>query len=229
MLKFLEAISIIAKAQDIILSVDCFLKDNGIETNPVFAKIVIIQFLPVLGILLACIFWMSVCCCCGKKYPGAPIKLVTSIIILIFVALPPITTITFSIYNCIAIFNNQDSYLAIDMGVQCWVTDHNYYAKSYGIPIIVIWVIGCPLLAFILMFRQRKVLGSAENLRRYGFLYTGLNHRAFYWEILLHFRKVLMISINVFFTTFKPLYRVINRVPLILLGSYWFHAYDCIH
>jgi len=45
-------------------------------------------------------------------------------------------------------------------------------------------------------------------MKRYGFIYNGLKPNAFYLEILLHFRKVLLISINVFFASFKPIYRV---------------------
>jgi hypothetical protein len=50
-----------------------------------------------------------------------------------------------------------------------------------------------------------------------GFLYTGLNHDAYYWEILLHFRKVAMICINVFLTTFKPLYRALIGFMLMIV------------
>lgn len=131
-----------------------------------------------------------------------------SVIIVIFICLPPITSITFSIFNCISIFNDGDTYLALDMDIQCWQDSHQYYANSFGIPIIIIWVIGFPVLALGILTYKRLRLNDTENLQRYGFLYVGLNPSAFYWEILLHFRKVLLISINVFFTTFKPLYRV---------------------
>jgi hypothetical protein len=87
-----------------------------------------------------------------------------------------------------------------------------HYAKSYGIPIVLIWVVGLPVAAFIQLFRIRHKLSDYDNTATFGFLYLGLNPSAFYWEILLHFRKVLMISINVFFTTFKSLYRVSNYI-----------------
>lgn len=161
---------------------------------------------PLACIVIVALFWGIVHL--FRKNIKAMTKLVTSIIILIFITLPTVTTITFSIYNCIDIFNNGDSYLALDMSLQCWANDHNYYAKNFGIPIILVWIVGLPLAAFFILFRKRAKLGEEENLVKYGFLYVGLNHSAFYWEILLHFRKVLMISINVFFTTFKPLYRV---------------------
>jgi len=40
-----------------------------------------------------------------------------SVIILIFMTLPSVTTITFGIYNCIDIFGDGQTYLAIDLGI----------------------------------------------------------------------------------------------------------------
>ena len=212
MKKFLEAISFISQASQIILSVDCFIRDNGL-TEPHYIKMVLACMFPLICIVAVTLFWGVVHLL--KRSYNAVTKLVSSIIILIFMTLPTITTITFAIYNCIDIFSNGNTYLALDMRLQCWHGDHNFYAKSFGIPIILIWILGLPVLAFVLLFRKRKELAAEENLARYGFLYVGLAHRAFYWEILLHFRKVLMISINVFFTTFKPLYRVTTIIVAI--------------
>ena len=151
-------------------------------------------------------------------------------IIIIFISLPSITNLTFSIFNCIDIFNDGDTYLAEDMSIKCWDGTHGYYAKSFGIPIILVWVIGFPTIAFFILLFNKKRLSGVESLRRYGFLYVGLNHKAFYWEILLHFRKVLMISINVFFTTFQPLYRVRSLFKLnLFVGSHRVHANDSLH
>lgn len=75
-------------------------------------------------------------------------------------------------------------------------------------PIILIWVVGFPLMGLAILYHYRDRLADDIIIARFGFLYTGLNHKAFYWEIFLHFRKVFMICINVFLTTFKPLYRV---------------------
>jgi hypothetical protein len=134
--------------------------------------------------------------------------MIASIIISVFCFLPTITSITFAIFNCVDIFNDGDKYLAVDLDIKCWEGEHDYYAKRFGIPIMLIWVMGAPLLALFILFRKRKVLMEKDNLKRYGFIYTGLRPSAFYLEILLHFRKVLLISINVFFTNFKSLYRV---------------------
>ena len=55
------------------------------------------------------------------------------------------------------------------------------------------------------------------ELSTWGFLYMGLKSKAFYWEILLHFRKVGMTCINVFFTTFKPLYKALIGFMLMII------------
>lgn len=144
-------------------------------------------------------------------------KLTMSIIILIFMTLPTVTSITFAIYNCVNVFNDGNTYLALDVSLQCWSGDHNFYAQNLGIPIISLWIVGLPLITWYILFRKRTNLADDENIARYGFLYTGLNHQAFYWEIILHFRKVLMICINVFMTTFKPLYRVRLKLSYIFL------------
>lgn len=203
---FLYYISIITKASEILFSVDCFLRDNGIETQPHYFKMVMACVFPFVGILLVAVFWWLLYY--FYKTPKVMSKLTMSIIILIFMTLPTVTSITFAIYNCVDVFNDGSTYLALDVSLQCWTGDHNFYAQNLGIPIIIIWIVGLPLVAWFILFRKRQNLSDDENIARYGFLYTGLNHQAFYWEILLHFRKVLMICINVFMTTFKPLYRV---------------------
>ena len=140
-----------------------------------------------------------------------------TIIVLIFVVLPPITSITFSLFNCVKPFNDNQSYLAMDVDIQCWSGSHNDYAKKAAIPSVIFWVVGLPVLALLKMFFMRKQLQEPENLASYGFLYLGLKGKSFYWEILLHFRKVAMISINVFFTTFKPLYRALIGFMLMII------------
>jgi len=152
-----------------------------------------------------------------------------SVIILIFMTLPAVTTITFAIYNCVDVFSDGNTYLALDVSLECWTGNHNFYAKNLGIPIISLWIVGLPIVAWFILFRKRNQLSDEGNIARYGFLYTGLSHNAFYWEILLHFRKVLMICINVFMTTFKPLYRVSHSKSLFALGTHWIHDDDRLY
>ena len=112
---FLEYISFITKSQEIILSVDCFIKDNGIATNPLFVKMILACLLPLGMIILIALFWGIAALM--KKIPNISKNLLHSIAVLIFVTLPAITSVTFEIFNCNDIFNNGSSYLAADMSV----------------------------------------------------------------------------------------------------------------
>lgn len=114
--------------------------------------------LPLLCIAAVIIFWSII----GyfRRNTGAFTKLVMSIIILIFMTLPAVTTITFAIYNCIDVFSDGNTYLAIDMSLQCWTGDHEYYSNRFGIPIIVIWILGLPIIALIVLFRKRFQLSE---------------------------------------------------------------------
>ena len=154
--KFLEAISFIAKSSEILLSIDCFVRDNGIQTHPVFIKMIIACTFPIICMGVVFIFWMLLKL--FKPKSEAITNLVKSVIIIIFMSLPPITSITFAIYNCVDIFNDGDSYLALDMDIQCWEDNHSYYAKSFGVPIVLIWVLGLPLMALVILFIKRKSL-----------------------------------------------------------------------
>lgn len=98
-----------------ILSIDCFVRDNGIETHPIFIKMIIACVFPIICIAAACVFWAIYRLI--KRNGEALTHLITSIIIIIFIALPTITSITFSIYNCIEIFNDGDTFLAVDMDI----------------------------------------------------------------------------------------------------------------
>lgn len=208
MKQFLQYISIIAQSSQILFSVDCFIKDNNITIEPIYFKMILACLFPLLCIAIVAVFWFIYER--FRKNNKNLTKFITSVIILIFMTLPQVTTITFAIYNCIDVFADGRSFLAIDMSLQCWAGDHQFYSNRFGVPIIIIWILGLPVSALIILYRKRKALSEDQNMARYGFLYTGLNHTCFYWEILLHFRKVLMICINVFLTTFKPLYRVIT-------------------
>mmetsp|Transcript_7339 Transcript_7339/g.6561 ORF Transcript_7339/g.6561 Transcript_7339/m.6561 type:complete len:84 (-) Transcript_7339:1540-1791(-) len=70
------------------------------------------------AIILAIIVWALAGLV--KKTLTVKRNMIISTIVLIFLFLPSISSITMSIYNCIDIFGNGDSYLAVDMSLQCW-------------------------------------------------------------------------------------------------------------
>mmetsp|Transcript_10414 Transcript_10414/g.10442 ORF Transcript_10414/g.10442 Transcript_10414/m.10442 type:complete len:245 (-) Transcript_10414:395-1129(-) len=204
---FMETISIIAKSSDIVLSVDCFIRKQTEKYEPIFVKMILACVILVGALAFVLAFW-GVVAVITKRFQIKR-NIIISTIVIIFVFLPAVSSITMSIFSCIDIFKDGNSYLALDLSIKCWSGDQDYYAKRFGLAIVFIWILGFPLLGLFILIKNRRNLEDDNIKSTYGFLYIGLNHKSFYWEIMLHFRKILIISINVFFGTFVSLYRAI--------------------
>lgn len=67
-----------------------------------------------------------------------------------------------------------------------------------ALPALIVWGLGIPFMALVLIFRNRKVLDSVESRTCYGFLYRGYKHKFYFWEIMIMYRKIALILISVF-------------------------------
>jgi len=68
-----------------------------------------------------------------------------------------------------------------------------------ALPSVVVWGLGIPLFAYILMYRERHRLESVIARQKFGFLFRGYKKRFYYWECVIMYRKVALIFIQVFF------------------------------
>ena len=85
-----------------------------------------------------------------------------------------------------------------DLDIVCWTKAHWYISYFVALPSIVVWGLGIPFFAFLLMFRVRDKLNSLEIKERYGFLFRGYKKEFYYWEIIIMYRKIALIVISVF-------------------------------
>jgi len=212
--QFLEYVSIISRSSEALLSIDCLLRDNGYTMYPLYVKVIMCAILPVVLMAVAIVFWGVVNTLFKVELKRS---LAITIIVLLFVSLPPITSITFTLLNCTNAFDDGNHYLSIDVGVTCWEGEHGRVSLQAAVPTILLWIIGLPFFAFLILFRKRNQLQEPENIGTYGFLYIGLKPHTFYWEILLHFRKVALLCANIFLTRFEPLYRALLGFILMIL------------
>lgn len=68
-----------------------------------------------------------------------------------------------------------------------------------AIPSIIVYSVGIPLAGIVLIFRNRSQLKKDHVRQRYGFLYNGYRGGlAKYWEMVLIYRKVVLIFIQMF-------------------------------
>jgi len=83
--------------------------------------------------------------------------------------------------------------MLLNMNFACYSSDHIFWIAIVAIPTIIIWVVGCPLLAFYILFRNRKYL-EEEHVKSYMLvLYQGLKPEVFYWEFVNTIRKALIL------------------------------------
>lgn len=88
---------------------------------------------------------------------------------------------------------------------------------------LIIYVIGCPLAAFVVLFVNRNRLDKPEALRYILLLYQGLKHSCYYWELVNTTRKCLLLSLHVFIPdslrVMKALFGVLTLFVLSLIQA----------
>ena len=73
------------------------------------------------------------------------------------------------------------------------------FALSVGLPALIIWGLGIPCIALMFIYQSRHILHLVETKAKLGFLYNGYrNPQAYYWEIIIMYRKIFVIFIQVF-------------------------------
>ena len=145
-----------------------------------------------------------------KSFMDIQGKILTSFIVVFYLIHPSITKGVFSFFNCVEI----DGVLKVqeDTTQVCYGPSHLYYVQNASLPSIIMWILGLPLGALWLLFRNGKYLERLEKPtlspkdvtklqkigKKYQFLYAGFHASHFYWEVLIMFRKIGMIAAGVF-------------------------------
>lgn len=96
--------------------------------------------------------------------------------------------------TCINIDNIE--YLKNDLAVKCWTNQHLFILLTTALPIFIIWIVGYPLIITILLKRNIHSFNDNETIVTYGFYYTGLTDKIYYWDIIIvNLRKILLSAI----------------------------------
>ena len=96
-------------------------------------------------------------------------------------------------------------------------TEHLTWWFIIGLPMIVLWVFGCPIIALAILIKNRINLHKTNIQRYFIVLYQGLKDNRFYWEFVNTYRKVMIVSINVFLSNYPLFYKGVSAMILILV------------
>jgi hypothetical protein len=93
-------------------------------------------------------------------------------------------------------------YLAADMEEPCYVDRHLNMVLLLGVTQLLVFVIGLPMLVLVLLRRNKYQDGGGlkkhATIVRYGLFYGAYKESAYYWEIVLTARKIMIVALSVF-------------------------------
>ncbi|CAD7697722.1 unnamed protein product [Ostreobium quekettii] len=98
----------------------------------------------------------------------------------------------------------KDSFWVEDTSQKCFEGDHRYLAYIIGVPGIVLFTLGVPILLFVFLMAKKDKLYDPDYLKTYGFVYEVYAEDHVYWEVITLARKGLVAAIVVFGYTLGP-------------------------
>jgi len=159
----------------------------------------IYSVLPFVLCFIALIYWtLHKLIARMKSFPVG--RTVASMVVMLFLIHPNIVDYMFKDFRCVDI--DGDKRLLDDMQIQCWNRAHSIVTYYIAIPSMIVWGLGLPFFALIMIHRSKKNIDTILVREKWGFLFNGFKQEFYYWEIVIMFRKVIIIFISSYVTTF---------------------------
>jgi hypothetical protein len=149
-------------------------------------------------IVFVCVVVWSMLGCMCKKIKHHKDYMILSIVMLLFLLYPTLVKLSLSMLRCPKI--GDQLYLMASLEEPCFEGKHLQYVLMLTIPQIVLYVIGLPVAGTIHLLRNKNNLSKRQFYTRYGLLYLGYREERAWWELVVAFRKVAVVSVGTFGT-----------------------------
>ena len=163
-------------------------------------------------------------------------KMVGITVVTFWLLHPDIAHAVFASLSCIE--RGGESRLFRDLDVACWQGQHQALVALVTVPSICFWIIGVPAYFFHVLRSNQKLiahLGGKDNealynlpkaeryevesfMKRYGFLFLGVNLDYYYWEICVMLRKVAVIFATEVLSSVSGVVQVLVAVLIMVAG-----------
>ena len=140
-------------------------------------------------LLIVPICYVSVRFCCK----GGKDQFYSGITLLWYLAYPKIVALLSKLVSCTYSIDG-NKYLKVDPTVICWHGDHLAVVWTVGLAGLTLYVIGLPLAGLIALRNVDRT--SSESQLKFGILYDGYSKNHWWWEIIVVFRKIAIITIS---------------------------------
>lgn len=142
-----------------IVSYDCFIESTQLNlfgSSKHLFKAFISSFLPLIFIFISLIIFTFVKIIFWKRIKFLWWILI-AIVTVLFNLYSSTTSLILSIFNCSRIENT--IWLNWDLELKCWTGSHSRWAFFFGVPMIIFFIFGLPLLGILILCLNRKKLG----------------------------------------------------------------------
>ena len=133
-----------------------------------------------------------------------------------FLLHPTLVKSAFSLFECQHI---EDDYykMKAHLGFDCYSSEHIFWILILAVPSLILWVIGMPLFAFIVLLLNRNSLDSGPVRRIFFVLYQGFKKNTFYWEFINTIRKVLLLLFSTVLSAFPLNYSALVSIAVLVI------------
>ena len=184
---------------------DCTFRSDGMM-YPLFGIVSSIASL-VLSVLIVVVYWLFIhpvfAKCCKKAEMGVEsttaesttaessrsVKMLISLISLWYMMYSSCASAAFSMLSC-EHYPGEDGRLRNALDLKCWSSEHTFLVTTIVVPFVVFVVIGFPLLAMGILYKNRHLLNSEVIVERYGFLFKGYRNEYWFWEGIILLKKL---------------------------------------
>ena len=126
----------------------------------IYLKLLLFALLPFL-LAFACYFTWAIISCKSKDHSVLKTKAVSSLVILLFLVHPTLVSFFFKAFDCIDVDGDRRN--KEDLDILCESQSHTYWSLLIALPGLIVWGLGIPFLALVLIFKARKRLETVET------------------------------------------------------------------
>jgi len=186
----------IALSMNQYLAIDCIIGQGYEGVRIYYQKLFFFAVLPFAIGIIVFLFWRVF----GRlgRIPVDMIysRVITTVAIVLFLFHPTISGYMFSNFKCVEIDGQKR--IKEDLEIECWSLSHNMWTYSVALPGLIVWALGLPFFAFLGLSFERKRLSMFDAKEKLGFLFGGFKKDFYFWEVVIMYRKVVVIFISVF-------------------------------
>jgi hypothetical protein len=144
-------------------------------------------------------------------------KFITTAVTILYLLYPTLTKAAFQLVACQQV--GKRYYLQLDLDIPCYEAEHMLWVWHLFVPSVLLYVIGLPLMSFMILYPQRHHLGERFTRFRFGILFTGYTDECFYWETIIASRKTAVICVSVFMTPAGAEAQALCCMMIVMFGT----------